>query len=64
MSWEFLLHATERVIAFINRTHGTDFELERRFDGGFQNGAYALRSPDGSSAVLKWTARPAWASQV
>lgn len=64
MSWECLLHATERVIAFINRTHGTAFALERRFAGGFQNGAYALRAPDGSSAVLKWTARRDWATQV
>lgn len=61
---EFLLHATERVIAFINRTHGTDFTLERRFGGGFQNGAYALRTSDGSPAVLKWTATSAWARQV
>jgi aminoglycoside phosphotransferase (APT) family kinase protein len=58
------LHATQRVITFINRTHGTDFALERRFDGGFQNGAYALRAPDGSAAVLKWTARKTWACQV
>lgn len=64
MSRECLLHATEHVITFINRTHGTDYALERRFGGGFQNGAYALRAPDGSSAVLKWTARRAWARQV
>lgn len=64
MSWEFFLHATERVIAFINRTHGTDFTLEHRFGGGFQNGAYALRAADGSPGVLKWTARRAWAGQV
>lgn len=56
--------ATERVIAFINRTHATEFVLDRRLDGGFQNGAYALRAPDGGLAVLKWTAQRAWACQV
>jgi aminoglycoside phosphotransferase (APT) family kinase protein len=46
------------VVAFINRTHGTDFVLDHRLKGGMQNGAYALR--DGAApeltAVLKWSA--------
>ncbi|MEY9862740.1 aminoglycoside phosphotransferase (APT) family kinase protein [Catenulispora sp. GAS73] len=52
------LQATERVVASINHTHGTDFVLDHRLKGGFQNGAYALRAGAAPelTAVLKWTA--------
>ena len=53
--------STLKLINFINRTHGTDFALVRRMDGGYSSGAFLLRregvaaAAEGRLAVLKWT---------
>lgn len=52
-----------RLVAEVNQAHGTSFQLEGRLAGGFQSGAYRLRSPAGP-AVLKWSPDSSWADQV
>jgi aminoglycoside phosphotransferase (APT) family kinase protein len=55
--------STAEVVAHINSTHGTSYQLVRRLAGGLQSGAFELS--DGSSkAVLKWSENPGWAHRV
>jgi aminoglycoside phosphotransferase (APT) family kinase protein len=55
--------STPEVVAHINSTHGTTYQLVRRLTGGVQSGAFELS--DGSSkVVLKWSEDPGWAHRV
>lgn len=55
--------ATERILAFVNRSHGTDYHLVRRLDGE-QSSAYLIRGPNCRDAVLKWSERRDRAGQI
>jgi aminoglycoside phosphotransferase (APT) family kinase protein len=58
--------AAQTVLDEANAAHGTHFQLDRLFDGGFQSGAWHLSdptTPDGR-AVLKWSPDLSWASQI
>lgn len=52
-----------RLLAEVNQSHGTSFQLDRRLAGGWQSGAYLLTSQLGP-AVLKWSPDPPWAAQI
>jgi aminoglycoside phosphotransferase (APT) family kinase protein len=55
--------STAEVVAHVNSTHGTLYQLVRRLAGGMQSGAFELS--DGSSkVVLKWSEDPGWAHRV
>lgn len=58
------LAQTLEVLQTVNRDCGTEFVLVRRLAGGHQSGAYLLRDPHGSPAVLKWSNVVSWAPQV
>lgn len=47
-----------KLVAAINARHGSQLTLGERFAGGEQ-GAYAVREPDGRRLVLKWNSAPA-----
>jgi hypothetical protein len=42
------------MLSAVNTKLGERWRLERRLDGGWNEGAYLLSRPDGSRAVLKW----------
>ena len=55
--------STAEVVAHVNSTNGTSYQLVRRLAGGLQSGAFELS--DGSSkVVLKWSEDPGWAHRV
>ncbi|WP_392675736.1 phosphotransferase family protein [Streptomyces sp. LN785] len=47
-----------------NQVHGTDFQLDHRFDDGVQSGAWLLTDGTGRQAVLKWSPDRGWAPQI
>lgn len=58
------MRAAQAVLSEANDTHGTRFQLDRRFDNGFQSGAWRLTDDSGRGAVLKWSSDRAWAPQI
>jgi aminoglycoside phosphotransferase (APT) family kinase protein len=52
------------VVSWVNATHGAQYTVVRRLDGGAQSGAYLLTRPDGSRAVLKWSQDIRWGPRV
>lgn len=56
--------ATERILGFVNRVHGTSYQLSSRLDGTDRSCVYLLDGPGESRAVLKWSRDPATAPQV
>lgn len=52
------------VIPLINRRHGTSWSLLERLPGGYLQGAYEIRGPDGERGVLKWHATGLPTSQL
>ncbi|MDP8975945.1 MAG: phosphotransferase [Actinomycetota bacterium] len=47
---------TREVLGQINAEHGRSWRLEALLEGGHSVGAFSLRAPDRSRAVLKWEA--------
>jgi hypothetical protein len=55
--------STAEVVAHVNSTHGTSYQLVRRLAGGVQSGAFEL-SGGSSKVVLEWSEDPGWAHRV
>jgi hypothetical protein len=49
---------TERILGYINRTHGTDYRLADRLGGGLGSAVYLIDDPAGRRAVLRWSPDP------
>ena len=56
--------AARTVLDEANGAHDTRFQLDHRFDGGFQSGAWRLIDDTGRQAVLKWSASSDWAPRI
>jgi aminoglycoside phosphotransferase (APT) family kinase protein len=56
--------STERILNYVNRTHGTGYGLAERLAGGRQSGTYLIHDPKSGNAVLKWSTRTSRADQV
>lgn len=56
--------STERVLGYVNRTHGTGYGLVGRLAGDRQSGTYLIRDAECGDAVLKWSTRTSAAGQV
>ncbi|MEU8832217.1 aminoglycoside phosphotransferase family protein [Streptomyces sp900116325] len=54
----------QAVLREANHAHGTQFQLNHRFDDGVQSGAWLLTDDTGRRAVLKWSPDRAWARQI
>jgi aminoglycoside phosphotransferase (APT) family kinase protein len=52
------------VTLLVNAQHGTRWSLVGRLQGGYLQGAYELRAPDGHRSVLKWHPRDLTARQL
>ena len=52
------------VLALANARDGSSWEFVGKLPGGYQQGAYELVGPDGTSAVLKWHAASLPAQQL
>lgn len=58
-----LSSASERVLGFVNRTHGTAYRLERRL-GGPESGRLLVRPEEGEPAILSWSRERSTAERV
>jgi Fusaric acid resistance protein-like/Phosphotransferase enzyme family len=56
--------ASERVLGYINRVHGTSYQLLSRLGGTDPSCVYLLDGTGGNRAVLKWCRDPATAAQA
>ena len=52
------------VVRLINERHGTNWSPVGRLPGGYLQGAYELRRPDGQRGVLKWHTRDLTTAQL
>ncbi|GAA0619261.1 aminoglycoside phosphotransferase family protein [Kribbella sandramycini] len=57
------MDTTESVVAELNLSLGTTYQLARRLTGGLQTGAFELTDHQ-SRVVLKWSDDPGWAPRV
>ena len=57
--------STLKLLNYVNRTHGFNYSLTRRLEGGYQGGAYliSIKGGDGD-AVIKWNRKKLWAKAV
>jgi aminoglycoside phosphotransferase (APT) family kinase protein len=61
---EKLFESTKKVVRYINKTHGLNYQLVERLPGGFESGAYLLQTPGGAKVVLKWNYRKHFATKM
>jgi aminoglycoside phosphotransferase (APT) family kinase protein len=52
------------VVRLINESHGTNWSPVGRLPGGYLQGAYEIRRPDGERGVLKWHTRDLTTAQL
>lgn len=56
--------STADVLAEVNQSHGTAYQLTKPLLGGMQSGTWMISDLPGTSAVLKWSPERSWAAQI